>query len=220
MTNWQEAKRIVLETALKMVEKGLVVGKSGNVSLRLPPERGKDLLAITPSRREYDLLTVDDIQVIDFNGKTVEGNLVPSVETMLHIGIYQARKNIRAVIHTHSVYATAVGVAGLEIPPIVEDQVNFLGGEIKAAGYAPSGSDELVANVVAALGERNAALLPNHGAVGIGPTMRQAFTSCEIMEKTARIYLYARSLGNVNTLSDEAVAACKGFFTSLQNSGE
>ena len=215
MSKWQEEKRLILETSQKMQEEGLVVGMAGNVSLRLPVENERELLAITPTRRYYDLLTIDDIQVIDFEAEPVEGDLAPSVETMLHIGIYQVKKNINAVIHTHSVFASAISVAGLEIPPILDEQVSFIGGEIKLAKYALPGSQELVANVLTALGERNAVLLPNHGVVGIGRTMRDAFTVCQLVEKTAKIYLLALALGKVNPLPTEAVEVEKAFFAML-----
>jgi len=220
VSKWQEEKRIVLETGQKMLAEGLVSGTSGNVSLRLPPERGRELLAITPSSRYYDSLTINEIQVIDFEAEPVEGDLAPSVETMLHIGIYQARKNINAVIHTHSIFASAISVAGLEIPPILDDQVAFLGGEIKLAEYALSGSQELVDNTLVALGERKAALLPNHGVVGIGRTMPDAFTVCQLVEKTAKIYACALALGKVNRLPHEAVEAGKAFFAMLQSGHE
>ena len=220
MSKWQEEKRIVLEASQRILEKGLVVGTFGNVSLRLRPEDDRELLAISPSQRYYDTLTTDDIQVIDFEGEPVEGDLIPSVETMLHIGIYRARRNVNAVIHTHSVFASAIAVAGLDIPAILDDQITFIGGEIKLAKYALSGSQELVENVLAALGERNAALLPNHGAVGIGRTMRDALTTCELVEKTAKIYLSALALGKVNPLPAEAVEVEKAFFTMLQSGDE
>ena len=217
MSRWQEAKQLVLETGLKLVEKGLVVGKSGNISLRLPPEDGRELLAITPTSRYYDLLTAGEIQVIDFETEPVEGDLPPSSETLLHIGIYRARPNINAVIHTHSVFATALAVAGLGIPPILDDQVTFLGGEIRLAAYALPGSEELVENVVSAIAGRTAVLLTNHGAIGIGRDMREALTACELLEKTAKIYLYAWDAGNVNDLPVEAIETGQAFFTLLQN---
>jgi len=220
VSKWQEEKRLVLEASQKMLEKGLVVGKSGNVSLRLPPEGGRELLAITPTSRYYDLLTVNDIQIVDFEAEPVEGDLPPSSETMLHIGIYQARKNVNAVIHTHSVFASAISAAGLEIPPILDDQVTFIGGEIRLAGYALPGSQELVEHVMASLGERNAVLLPNHGAVGVGRTMREAFTVCELLEETAKIYLCALALGKVNPLPAEAIEVGKAFFALLQSGNE
>jgi L-fuculose-phosphate aldolase len=216
MSQWREEKKIVLEAAQKMLEKGLVVGTAGNVSLRLPPEGDRQLLAITPSSRHYDSLSVDDIQIIDFKSKTVEGDLPPSIETTLHIGIYRARENINAVIHTHSVFASAISVAGLDIPAILDDQVAFLGGEIKLAKHALAGSQEQVANVLAALEDRSAVLLPNHGAVGTGRTVHDAFTASELIEKTAKIYWLAL----VTYLPTEALDAEKALYNRLQNGSD
>jgi L-fuculose-phosphate aldolase len=215
MSRWQEEKKVVLEAAQKMSARGLVVGTSGNISLRLPGER--PLMAITPSSKHYDLLGTDDIQIVDFNGQSVEGNLRPSMETILHIGIYKARKNINAIIHTHSVYASAAAVAGREIPPILDDQVAFLGGEIQIAKHALSGSAEQVNGVITALGNRSGALLANHGAVGTGRAMRDAFTACELIEKTAQVYLLAVAAGKVNLLPRDAIEAAKAIYNSLQN---
>ena len=220
VSRWQEQKALVLETSLRMLEKGLVVGKSGNVSLRLPLENGRELLAITPTSRDYNLFTVDDIQVIDFETEPVEGDLPPSSETMLHIGIYQARKNINAVIHTHSVFASVISVAGMDIPPILDDQITFIGGEIKLARQALPGSQELVDGAVAAFEERNAVLLPNHGAIGVGRTIHEAFTICELLEKTAKIYFCALALGKVTPLPAEAIEVGKAFFAMLQSGEE
>lgn len=220
MGQWHEQKKLVLEAAQKILEKGLVVGTAGNISLRLPLQGKRQLLAITPSARHYDSLGLDDIPIVDFNGQTVEGNLRPSMETMLHIGIYRARENVNAVIHTHSVYASAVAVAGLDIPPLLDDQVAFLGGAIKLAEYALSGSPEQVASVTAALGDRSAVLLPNHGVIGTGRTVRHAFTACELVEKTARIFLLALSTGTVNHLPAAAIAAGKALYDRLQNESE
>jgi L-ribulose-5-phosphate 4-epimerase len=214
LSQWLEAKKLVLETSRLMLEKGLVVGTSGNVSLRLPPEGNRALLAITPTGRYYDTMGVDDIQILDFEAEPVEGDLPPSMETMLHIGIYRARKNVNAVVHSHSVYASAISVTGNGIPPILEDQVVFLGGQIK---LAPSGSEEMVSNVIDSLEDRNAVLLPNHGAIGVGFDAREALTAAELLEKTAKIYLLASSLGKVNPLPEEAVQAGRVFFKMLQN---
>lgn len=220
MSKWLEEKKLVLQTAQKMVEKGLVVGTSGNVSLRLPPEGDRKLLAITPTSRYYDLLSADDIQVIDFEVEPVEGDLPPSVESLLHIGIYEARKNIKAVIHSHSVFASAISVAGLDIPAILEDQATFIGGEIKLAEHALPGSQEAATKVITALEDRNAVLLPNHGAIGIGRTLREAFTVCELLEKTAKIYYLALSLCKVNPLPDDSLQMGKAFFKMLQSQAE
>lgn len=220
MNQWQEARKTVLEAALKMSGKGLVMGTCGNISLRLSSGGRSQMMAITPTSRHYDTLKTENIPIIDFEGQRVEGNLAPSMETPLHIGIYRARKDINAVIHTHSVFASAAAVAGIEIPPILEDQVVFLGGEIKLAGYAASGSPEQLTSVLAALGERNAVLMANHGAVGTGKTMQNAFTACELIENTARVYFLALSAGKVNQLPEKALAIQKALYTKLQTGEE
>ncbi len=201
-----------------MVEKGLVIGKAGNVSVRLASRSRRSLLAITPTSRYYDSLTPDDIPIIDFHGKPVDGALPPSSEVALHIGVYQARPAINAVIHTHSPYATMLAVARLEIPPVVEDQVVFLGGEVKVARYAASGTDELAANAIEALSERNAVLLASHGAIGVGRSLREALAVCELLEKTAMVYVCTTALGRANPLPAEAVAAAQEAFARLQQS--
>jgi L-fuculose-phosphate aldolase len=212
MSHWREARKTVLEAALKMSVKGLVTGTSGNISLRLPPQGERQLMAITPTSRHYDTLKIDDIPIIDFNGNNVEGKLKPSVETPLHIGIYQARQDINAIIHTHSVFASAAAVAGLDIPVVLEDQFILLGGDIKLADYAPSGTPEMAVNALKALGDRNAVILANHGAVGVGVTMRDAFIACELIEKTAEVYLLALAVGKVNQLPKKARGVLKTLF--------
>jgi len=217
MSQWSDEKKQVLEAARKMAEKGLVVGTAGNVSLRLSPEGDRELLAITPSSLYHDSLDVDDIQILDFEGETVQGNLTPSIETGLHIGIYKVRRNVNAVMHTHSVYASAVSTAGLDIPPILEDQVAFLGGEIKLARHAPSGSKKLIEYTLSALDNRNAVLLPNHGAVSTGKTLRDAFTASELVEKTAKVFMLAKLVGEVNRLPPESLKAMMDIYIKSQD---
>jgi L-ribulose-5-phosphate 4-epimerase len=212
MGQWREAKKTVLEAAREMVQKGLVTGTAGNISLRLAPEGKHHLLAITPSSRHYDAIGIDDIQVMDFNGEKVEGDLLPSIETPMHTAIYKARKDVNAVIHTHSTYASAAAVAGLDIPAIIEEQVICLGGGIKLAEYALCGSVELAKNAVAALEDRSGVLLASHGAIGTGRSMRDAFTACELVEKTAKIYILALLAGKVNTLPDKSIESGKKLY--------
>ncbi len=189
-----------------MAEKGLVVGTSGNISLRLPTGYGEELLAITPSSRYYDLLTPDDIPVINFEARLVEGELSPSSESFLHIGIYHSRKEVNAVMHTHSVYASAMAAAHLEIQAMLEEQTTLIGGTVNIARYAPSGSKELARNVVKALKNRSAALMMNHGVVGVGRDIREAFTVCETVEKAAQVFYLCATLGKVNYLPENMAA--------------
>ena len=220
MSMWNSEKKMVLQAAQQMAEKGLVVGTSGNVSLRLGKYGERELLAITPHGRYYDSMDVDDIVVLDFEGECVEGELDASIEKMLHIGVYKARRKVNAIIHAHPVFGSALAVAGLEIPAILDDQVTQIGGEIKVTEYALSGSPEIVQNVLSALGPRNAVLLANHGALSVGRDMREAFTVCELLEKTAKIYICALSLGKVNLLPAEIAEVEKAYFAALHGDSE
>ena len=212
MSQWQQQKEAVLAAARRMVERGLVSGTSGNVSLRLPRHQGRDILAITPSSLAYDTLSADDIQVIGFDGATVEGTLTPSMETELHIRVYAARPDAGAIIHTHSLHACGVAATGRDIPPITEEQVFTLGGSITCAPYAASGTAELAAAAVAALGDRNAALLRNHGALAAGADLDSAFAAAELLEKTARVYLLVLATGPVEPLPPAAVAHWQAYY--------
>ena len=220
MSKWSSEKKIVLEAAQQMAQMGLVVGTSGNVSMRLGEHNGRELMAITPNARYYDTIGVDDIVIADFEGENVEGELKISIEKLLHIGVYKARRKVNAIIHTHPVFSSAISVTGLEIPAFLDDQITYIGGEIKVADYALPGTPELVENVLSALGPRNGVLLANHGALSVGRDMREAFTVCEMLEKTAKIYVYALSLGSINTVPAKAAEVEKAFFNFLYDESE
>jgi L-fuculose-phosphate aldolase len=214
---WQAERALVLEMSLKLVERGLIAGKAGNVSLRVRQDAGQDLMVITPTSRYYDSLTAEDLPVMDLDGRVVEGTLPPSSEFRLHAGIYRARVNVGAVLHTHSVHASAIAVAGCGVPAILEEEVTSLGGDLKVAGFAASGSEQLARNAVEALGDRNAVILGNHGGVGVGRTLREAMDACEVLERAARVYLLALAAGKVIPLSPEAAAIAKAGFLRLQD---
>jgi L-fuculose-phosphate aldolase len=199
----------VVRTGQAMLERGLVAGTWGNVSIRVP---GVELVAVTPSGRDYRSLRPEDIAVVDMRGKQVAGELTPSTEVPLHLAIYAARPDIGAIVHTHSIFASACAASRRPLPPIIEDLVQLAGGAIEVAAYALPGTAELAANAVAALADRQAVLLANHGAVGCGRTSGEALLACELVEKGAQIYLYANLLGGAQVLSDGDVAEMRRFY--------
>ena len=173
---------------------------------------GKDLLAITPSQRPYSSLSPEDILVVDFDGEPVEGDLVPSSETMIHVHVYQARPDVHAVVHAHPVFCSVAAVADLEIPPIIDELVILVGGVVKVADYAFPGTRELAASACRALGQRNAVLLRNHGMVAVGRDLAAALETCQLVERAAQVYVMARILGQAHPLPPEAVAAEEELF--------
>jgi L-fuculose-phosphate aldolase len=177
-----EAKQQVLKTCQSMQSAELVIGSSGNASYRL---EGTDHVAITPSSVDYSCMNADDVLIINMDGEVIEGERNPSIEHPLHLAIYKARPDVNAIVHTHCIYASAMAVLREPLPPIVDEFVIRLGGQVEVAEYGMPGSEELAKNVVKALGPRNA------GALSCGPTLEIAFHNSLLLERVAHIYLLA-----------------------------
>ncbi|MGI6365313.1 MAG: class II aldolase/adducin family protein [Bacillota bacterium] len=206
---YREEREAVAAAGREMARAALAIGTWGNISCRLP--RG-DLLAITPSGMDYFCTQAEDILVMDLEGNIVEGNRKPSTEHPLHRAIYAAREDVHAIVHTHSVYATAMAAARVPIPGAVEDLVQIVGGDVRVARYALPGTAELGENVVEALEGRNGVLLANHGALGAAATLGQAMTVCQIIEKSAMITIAAQTIGGVVELPQEDIDAMRQYF--------
>lgn len=211
-----------LETCKNVVEKGremlaanLTIGTWGNISCRVP---GEDCIAITPSGMSYDRLMLEDIVVLDLRGNIISGIRRPSIEVPLHLAIYNARADIQAIVHTHSVYATAMAVARKEIPGAIEDLVQIVGGNVRVNEYALPGTELLGINTVKALEGRNAVLLANHGMVGVGRNLEEAFRVCLVVEKSAQVTLLAQLMGGVVELTQDDIDRMRDFY--LQRYGQ
>jgi L-fuculose-phosphate aldolase len=197
--NPDEAKQIVCEAGKKLIANSLVGGTWGNISCRIDETR----MAITPSGMSYETLTPEDVAIVDFSSDkaTWEGEHKPSAEMKLHIAIYQKRKEIGAVIHSHSMNASTVAVARREVPPILDDMVQIIGPTIRVAEYALPSTKKIVKKTLAALKGRNAALMANHGAVCIGRDMEEAFTCTFVLEKTCKAFIESEFLGGAKTIN-------------------
>lgn len=189
-----EARQQVLNAVRRIVASGLVANASGNVSCRIRREGG-DHFAITASRVPYDRFTIDDVLIVDEEIESVEGDGVPSSESLLHVAVYRGRPDVGAVIHTHSVYASAYAVAGRPIGAILDEQVVSLGGAVEVAEYGTSASETLADHALAALGDRAAVLLRNHGAVGVGADLQEAVAVVELVERVAKIGVLSAIVG-------------------------
>ena len=202
MGRFLKEKEELVEYSLKLFKDKLIVGTWGNLSMRVR-DGERDLFLVTPSGMDYEKTHIEDIVVVDEKGNIIEGKRKPTSELKMHLDIYDSRKDVNAVFHTHSTCATACAVAGAEIPMIVEDMVQQIGGEVRVARYALPGTDELAKNVVDSLKNRNGVLLKNHGAVGIGKSGTDAYKACVLIEKSAQILIYAKILGNVDLVDRE-----------------
>jgi len=210
--NYLNERNEVLNCARKIYKSGLVTGTWGNASVRVVDE---EIMVITPSGMDYNLMEAQDMVVVDFAGRVVEGQYRPSTELPLHLRIYQQRADINAVVHVHSTYALSFAVARKNIPVILEETAQVIGHEIELAEYAHCGTELLADNVIKALGNnKKAVLLANHGLVALGKDIAEALKICFIAEKTAMVAINASSLGAIYALADEDVLLLNRKFKS------
>ncbi|MFT5500798.1 MAG: L-fuculose-phosphate aldolase [Woeseiaceae bacterium] len=193
----------VADTALALLKTGLVVNTSGNVSVRVD-----DHIVITPSGCSYESLAAEDVVILDLDGNPVDGDLLSSSETPLHLSIYASDGSIRAIVHTHSVYATAVSTLVKELPAI-HYQIADLGGPVPVAPYKTFGTPELAASVTDAIRGRAAALMQNHGSVTVADTVEQALSRTVTLEWLSRVYLIAAQSGSPSLIDDDELARVK-----------
>ena len=206
---WSEQREELTEATREMYRRGLVGAYSGNTSLRLTGSGDDSLLLVTPTHHPYYRLQPDELVVVNLDGEPVApAPMAPSSETRLHLEIYRQRPDVRAVAHTHSIYASVAAVIGRDIPPLIDEMLMTIGGPIKVSKYAFPGTQELAEQAFDALGDRNAALLRNHGAVGVGPDIWEALEVCDLVERLAQIFVLARNFGPraASPLPDDAVA--------------
>lgn len=180
----------VARAARRLAASGLNVGTAGNVSARL----GRGLVAITPSAMAYVAMAADDVVVVDTDGRVVNGRRGPSSELPMHLAIYEARPDVGAVVHTHSVFATAFAAAGRPIPA-VHYAIAPLGDEIRVAPYATFGTAELARSITTTLADDNAVLIASHGAVAVGPDLHVALERAMTVEYLAELAYRATALG-------------------------
>jgi L-fuculose-phosphate aldolase len=184
----------VAAAARRLAHEGLLVGTAGNVSARVD-----DVAAVTASGVVLAGCRPDDVTVVSLDGEVVEGELRPTSELSLHLGLY-ADTAAGAVVHTHAPCSTAVACV-LEELPVMHYQQLLLGGAVRVAPYATFGSPELAAGVREALADRQAALMANHGSVAVGASLSAAVDNALLLEWLAALHLRASALGTPRLLT-------------------
>ena len=202
-------RKAVVETGKEILRSSKTVGTWGNISKRV---EGRELFAITPSSINYKKIIPEEIVILDVEWNVVDGKKTPSIEKNLHRYLYKARNDIKAVVHTHSIYASAMAAARKPIPGAMEDLVQIVGGSVDVAKYDLPGSEDVAQNAVDALGKKDGVLLANHGVVGVNRDLPNALKVCQIIEKSAQITIAAQSVGGAVELSNEDIDFMRDFY--------
>ncbi|MEO7261151.1 MAG: class II aldolase/adducin family protein [Jatrophihabitantaceae bacterium] len=203
-----DQRAAVVHSCHELLATGLVRGTSGNVSVRDP---ASGTIAITPTGLAYADMRDSDVTVLSLDGAQLDGALQPTSEVALHLGVYQARPDVGAVVHTHSMFATTFAVLGEQIPP-VHYLIVRAGETVPVARYARYGTPELAESCVRALGSGYAVLLANHGVVAVGADLGAAMAVAEAVEYTAELAWRARQLGVPQLLDADQLAAARQAF--------
>ncbi len=214
MSEADDIKRQVVETAQELLRAGLVEGTAGNLSARLPDGN----VVMTPSSHPYEEMTVADLVVIDLDGNVIEGERAPTSEKALHLACMRQHDDVGGVIHSHAKYATMFAITRQPIPCVIEEFDIYVGGDVPVAEYKLTGSDDLGEECARHLGNRGAVLMANHGLLTVGKNLAQAHKVAGLVERTAEIVWGARALGTIVPLPDETLERFSPLYKLLRGS--
>jgi L-fuculose-phosphate aldolase len=196
-------RQAVVSACHAMVSLGLTQGTAGNISVR---HAGGML--ITPTATPYDRLGPDDLPhvTLDAADGAWSGKLAPSSEWRFHRDILRARPEFAAVVHAHPTFCTALAMQRRGIPPCHYMVAVFGGEDVRCGGYATFGTQALSDQVLAALADRSACLLANHGMIACGRDLDQAMAHAVELEALARQYVTSLAAGGPVLLSAREMA--------------
>jgi len=190
-------RTMVLAACRELTRRGLTHGTSGNVSVRCDEQR----FFVSPSGMDYELLQADDVPLMDLEGRWF-GRHRPSSEWRFHRDILRSRPDVGAIVHTHSPRATALACTGRGIPAFHYMVAIAGGSDIRCAPYHTFGTQELSDAALAALRDRRACLLANHGVIATGADLASAMRLAGEVENLALQYSVALTLGEIRILDD------------------
>lgn len=180
---------------------GFMPGTAGNLSVRLDDER----LLVTPTGMSKLLLKVSDMVIVDLQGRLLSGSRNVTSEINMHLAVYEMRRDISAVIHSHPPIATGFACAGRSLDEVLCQEAVMTLGTVPLANYATTGTDEVASSLGPFLREHEAILMANHGAVTFGHDLLEAFLRMETLEHLAHIELVAYQLGSPTPLSENQI---------------
>ncbi len=189
----------LLEIAKKLKEDKLVSDgvNKGSISYRI----SEDTFLISPSKIPYDSLDEESINIMKTDGSFVRSNAPISRDSYFHLKIYNERKDVLAIIHTHSKYATALCLANKGLPFITYGMKFHCGGPIDIAPFALPNTDKCNDLIIKHLQDRKAVLLQNHGLVCVGDTLIDCYETSEFIESLSESYVHALMIGDVREIS-------------------
>lgn len=196
----EEIRKLLTQYGKKIVEKGLVAGPGGNISAR-----EGNYVFLSPSGFFLDDIKKDEWVKVDIRTGKIYGDLRPTCETSMHLGIYLVRKDVNAVFHTHPPITIGLISAGVKFRPVFPDYVALLGRDVPVIEYVVPGGEVIRKAVVSRIKKCSVVLLKNHGAVCVGSTMKEAFARSWLVEDTAKTILAGKITGTLRYLTHKEI---------------
>jgi len=206
---YEKIKKEIIKTALQLKEYRLISLSGGNVSFRT----SEGHVLATPSGMVYDTMVPEDIAVLDIDGNIIEGLRKVSVDIGAILYILKHMPEVNAVIHTHQVYATAVGLVEDELPAAVTTLPNACLGPVTVAPYSSAASLEMGINTVKYINNKRAIILKKHGVLTVGGTLKEALYAAVYLEDAAKTYIMAKAIGTPAVLDEEQIKVAVEKFT-------
>jgi L-fuculose-phosphate aldolase len=191
-----QLKEQMCEIGRRIWHKGFCAGNEGNHSYRI----GENRVLCTPTGISKGFLKPDDICTVDMEGKQVAGKRKRTSEILMHLAIYKARPDVKAVVHSHPPHATAFAVAGVELPTCIHPEAEVFLGAVKTAKYVTPGDTRLGESLLPYVKDSNTILLQNHGTVTYDVDLEGAYYKLEIVDAYSRILLLAKQIGSIRPL--------------------
>jgi L-fuculose-phosphate aldolase len=192
-------KEEICEIGRRIWLKGFCAGNEGNHSYRI----GENRVLCTPTNISKGQLKVDDICTIDMEGNQLAGKRKRTSEIMLHLAIYKARPDVKAVIHSHPPHATAFAIANIDLPTCIHPEAEVFLGAVKTAKYVTPGDKRLGESIMPYVKDSNTVLLQNHGTVSFAEGLEEAYYKLEIVDAYARILILAKQVGGIRTMAPD-----------------
>ncbi|RJP50551.1 MAG: class II aldolase/adducin family protein [Anaerolineaceae bacterium] len=188
----------ILECGQICYTRHLITSNDGNISVRVDEGR----ILITPAGMCKGRMDADDLLLVDLDGNVLKSanDRRPSSETPMHLEVYKLRPDVRAVIHAHPIFATALTVAGLDFPDDVLPEVALTLGRVPVSAYATPSSREDADVIRPLIENHNAILLRQHGSLTVGRNLDEALIHLERIEHVAEVFYHARQLGDVKRI--------------------
>lgn len=214
LERYENIREEICQVCHLLYERGYVVSNDGNVSVRVEPDK----VLITPSGVGKGRMTPDMLVLCDLQGNVLEGDRYPSSESKMHLMVYREREDVMSVVHAHPPVSTAFAICRRPLKERYLAEMVLGLGEVPVTEFAMLSTDEVPESVRPFVHDHNAVLLANHGALSWGPTLLSAFDRLEVVEQTAKIFLYVDRIGGGVELTQEQADTLRsktGFYQKL-----